>query len=212
MLTTVLAGSLLLPALSRADGPTRIQVHVDSSLSVTVQQHVNGDWIDRCDSPCDRELPADGEYRIGGDGVRPSRTFALEHDTRHVDLAVHAGTAAQRSGGIALAVLGGVASVTGAFLLVIGSVEYSIPNSYVFAFAGTNVGPDRDLMTAGGITLGAGALAATAKTTVEQQAKPMTAALADADAAPRAPTWREPAAGPREIGRPMLVPLFAGRF
>jgi hypothetical protein len=103
-----------------------VHVHIDSPSPVNLQR--KGDdkrhpFYSICTSPCDTDVPADGEYRIGGDGapdtspdgsigsfdVRPSHRFSLPRGLRHDTIVVEPRSQAAFSGGIALTVLGGLA-------------------------------------------------------------------------------------------------------
>jgi hypothetical protein len=122
-----------------------------------------------------------------------------------------------------IAGLGAGSVVVGLTMFALGAMNHTSygatgavsPNVIIVVPTATSTGPDAGLMVAGGLTMGIG-LAATIggmvmaltndKTTVTQTA------LYDAAVATRTPMWREPAAGPAEVARPTIVPLFSARF
>ena len=67
------------PAKAHVLGPT-VVVHLESSKPVKLERYdaERPNWDELCASPCDIPVPADGEYRIVGNGVLPSSGFHLE--------------------------------------------------------------------------------------------------------------------------------------
>jgi hypothetical protein len=159
------AALLFVPGLALADDtipekrPTNIVVHVATDGAVLRSQ--NGFEI-ACTAPCDSAVPADQEYRLSTHGVA-SVPFTLNRDVHAVRLSMEGG-ANTRGPGIALTVLGGIASVVGGSLLAFGAMDHSNDGAIVAASQGilfvtpttTQPGQYRDVIIAGGVTLGVG--------------------------------------------------------
>ncbi len=121
-------------------------------------------WTTVCSAPCRRALDPRGTFRVAGDGITPSDDFQLaERDA--VDLDVHAGSQARRSGGW-IATAGGAALAVGGAAMLLGSSLMAPPTTGPFAqpfFAAQNVQQARTaatLQTAGlvGLVLGGASL------------------------------------------------------
>jgi hypothetical protein len=72
-------------------------------------------WTHVCDAPCDVPVQRGGIFRVAGDGVTPSPTFALGKDVSAVH--VRPGSSALRGTGLAAAVTGGALAFTGLALM-----------------------------------------------------------------------------------------------
>src|SRR5579864_5553242 len=137
-LATILCLCLVRPALALAQeapqtdaapAPLRraVFVHVDSPRPVNLQLRASDKrrrpFYSICTSPCDTYVPADGAYRIGGDGatdegsdgnlrsfdVQPSRLFSLPSGAVREVITVEPSSQLAFVAGIALTVIGGVA-------------------------------------------------------------------------------------------------------
>jgi hypothetical protein len=76
-------------------------------------------WERVCAAPCLSQLPAAGEYRIGGDGVTPSSSFALRSPS--LDLRVSPGSASARRAGSYAALFGFLTSAVGGIVLALSA-------------------------------------------------------------------------------------------
>ncbi|HLK39571.1 MAG TPA: hypothetical protein VKU41_22600 [Polyangiaceae bacterium] len=84
-------------------------VHIDAPEPVELQvSSGDGDWDVVCTSPCDRPMRLDRTYRIGGSGIRDSRTFRLDASGR-TTLSVEPTSSGARTGAVVLTVVGGIA-------------------------------------------------------------------------------------------------------
>jgi hypothetical protein len=117
-----------LPKTARAQAvapPPRgraILVHVDGERDVFLQQKRGDDWYDICDVPCNRWLPASGDYRVAGPNVRESAPFALTAASSGKEtVTIHASSAGQYFWGTVLVGVGSVAILTGTGLAAIGA-------------------------------------------------------------------------------------------
>jgi hypothetical protein len=119
------AAGLARAALSRGQEPTA-RVHVDAPEPVTIEVESGTTWTRVCDSPCDTSLPTTSLYRIGGDGIRTSRPFALGPSPpagREIDLRVSPAGWASVPFGIVAVSLGGTAALLGGLALAVGTMS-----------------------------------------------------------------------------------------
>jgi hypothetical protein len=87
-----------------------VQVHIDSTSPVDLEVKHGSDWDVVCASPCDQALPTNKTYRIGGSGVRTSRTFEIQPGTRST-LEVDPASSGAHTGAIVVTVVGGLGLV-----------------------------------------------------------------------------------------------------
>jgi len=132
-------------------------VHVDGPPDAIVQAldpRGTMAWTEVCKGACDRELPADGLYRIDAPGIRTSRAFKIEGPRS--DLGVKTASSAGFVGGLTLLIVGGVALVNGiGFLLISQEPTWSTQTMNDFIEAGLVLGGvGLASMIAGGILLG----------------------------------------------------------
>ncbi len=86
-------------------------VHLDGAAGVTVFQQAGSDWHPVCVAPCDRALALDGYYRLGGEGVRPSKIFRLlAKPGERLVLTVEASSETAHGLGIVLVTTSGIAA------------------------------------------------------------------------------------------------------
>jgi hypothetical protein len=215
----------LAPAAPAAATAEMVFVHIDSPSPVDLQfVGSNGDSTYVCTSPCDKVVPADRDYDIGGNGVRASRMFRLEKGGR-IKLDVSPATPGAHTAGVVITVIGIVGLVPGAAVtaLVVGGAilgaificpfaEALSKGSYVpclgdvtglFAQGYTLPFVWVPAAIGGGVVLtGIAVLLSTGPTTVNQTATPAPAAPAATQGSWRAPQWREA----RDSGVPPLPP------
>ena len=106
-----------------------VHVHIDANREVDLfyDRPVDGfRWDKVCSSPCDRDLPLTGEYKIKGDGLTDSNPFHLEGAPGgHIVLEVSNGTKTGVAlGGTAIG-LGLYGSYIGMLIAVSARDEYS---------------------------------------------------------------------------------------
>ena len=71
---------------------THLQLHGSGAAELQYATP-EGAWATVCSTPCERNVPAEGRYRIAGPGVKPSAPFSLQARAGyHVSLDVHAAT------------------------------------------------------------------------------------------------------------------------
>jgi hypothetical protein len=98
------------PSVSAAPSSTSgLRVRMTGSPNAALERHEGTAWTFACLAPCEKPLES-GEYRVGGEGVNPSRTFMLREPSQ---LDVKTGSKGRAFGGQLL--LG-----AGAGLLLIG--------------------------------------------------------------------------------------------
>ncbi len=185
-------------------------VHIDAPRQVALERQTANPkvWIEVCQSPCDKRVPASGNYRIGGSGVRASRTFVLDAGTEdRVFIEVDPGSKGWFVGGIVITSLGGATMLIGLMLAAIGSAASSSFSTH-----------DNSLTTAGLTTAAVGALVAVgglvaltsnSSSTATRTSVPSTAAGGN-DVSKRAPTWTSsPTLG---ATTPIVLPVFTATF
>jgi hypothetical protein len=230
-------------SVARADPPPTPQaattemvvVHTDSPSPVDLQS-VDGEGNSTyvCTSPCDKAVPADRDFDIGGNGVRASKVFRLQNGGR-IKLDVSPATPGAHTAGIVITVVGivGLAPGVAVTALVMGGAvlgaificpfaEAISKGSYVPClgdvtgfFAQGYASPIvwAPAAVGGGVILvGIAVLLSTGPTTVNQSVTPVPAAPSSATAW-RAPQWRDA----REAGLPPIpaapvVPLVSLTF
>jgi len=127
-------------------GP-KLLVHIDSSRPVRLARYetTHGVWDDMCDSPCDKMVPVDGDYRIEGVGVRPSARFAMQgKEGDRIVLDVNAASKGWFAAGIVGGGVGLVGVGIGLYVVLIGAIV-NTPNS--FCSGSTTTGCKTDTTT-----------------------------------------------------------------
>jgi len=85
---------------------------IDTSFSAV------GHWEEACVAPCDLKLDPHYSYRVSGDGLTPTGSFALPRDKDHVRLSAEMGSSRGRLAGVVLSWMGaGTAFLGGAALI-----------------------------------------------------------------------------------------------
>jgi hypothetical protein len=77
-----------------------------------------GHWEESCIAPCEVKLDPHYSYRVAGDGLTPTRSFALPRDKDRVRLSAEMGSSTGRLGGIVLTGLGVGSAVLGGAALI----------------------------------------------------------------------------------------------
>ena len=123
---TALAASLLVPALAHADD-THAFVHLRGDGTELQRRSVDTDgWVPVCEAPCDCSVVLGIEYRIGGNGIRPSEPFYLEHKPR-IELDANVATVSNHRAGVGIAALGGGVTVLGGVLIATAFIAANNP-------------------------------------------------------------------------------------
>lgn len=100
------------PAPSVSTAPSGLRLRMTGSPNVSLERHEGTAWSFTCLAPCERPIEA-GEYRVGGEGVNPSRTFMLREPSQ---LDVKAGSKGRAFGGQLLMGSGAGILLIGVFL------------------------------------------------------------------------------------------------
>jgi hypothetical protein len=187
-------------------------VHVDADSPSVVLEHrdPNGRWVTVCHAPCDMVIASDEQYRINGDGIRPSRVFQVEPlQGGRTTLTVDPANTSIFVLGIVVTSLGPIFMIGGLFVLLISAVDASVGESNG---DGSTVGL---LMLLGGVAATAGGivmLVTNAHTSVNQEPFfPRAVRRPQEDAWLRGPTWHE---DPFAVATPRAVtaPIFQVHF
>lgn len=114
------------PVVAPPVGPRAAEaiLHVESPVPVAVQQRTSegAPWTAFCASPCDRSFDPSAQYRIAGDGVRPSTPFEVSPRADGSSIVrVTPGTNGGFYTGVGLLAGGGALIVAGAIVAVASS-------------------------------------------------------------------------------------------
>ena len=189
-------------------------LHVYSKTTVTVERDDTGEVV--CTSPCDKAVPGDASYHIGGHRPSPSFTLAAPQDGK-ANLHVKPGSKA--------GFWTGVGGITLGTLLVgggVGTLIYGLNNKETANFeleetdnSYTNVMALGTALIIGGafVGLGGGVILAN-NISPEVWGNVHKSTGSTRDASPRAqPSLRATAQpGPQALPRPTYVSLFSGTF
>jgi hypothetical protein len=77
-----------------------------------------GHWEEACVAPCDLKLDPHFSYRVSGDGLTPTRSFALPRDRDRVRLSAEMGSSSGRLAGVVLTWMGAGTAFLGGTALV----------------------------------------------------------------------------------------------
>ena len=154
---------LMTPTTARAQSapsdwapPHSVFVHVDTPEPVELQGETDEKrrpFSTICVSPCDTVVPAVGQYRISGDGIRPSRRFVLPEGAIHDTMVVSPKSSLAFGAGIVLTVVGAAALGLGALGLIFSRFDDSPDGSNDQTGRNVAIG----LMLGGGAVAGGGA-------------------------------------------------------
>jgi hypothetical protein len=189
-------------------------LHIASKETVTIEKDDTGEVV--CSSPCDKSVPADTRYHIGGH--RPSPSFVLAPASNgKADLHVKPGSRAGFWTGVGGVALGTALIGTGVAVLIVGvnnrnpvggADTETTDNSFTDTMSiGT-------VMILGGVAIGLGGgafLAANASTSIWGNVQKSAGSTRDAQ--PRTlPNARAVGLGPQALPRPTYVSIFSGTF
>jgi hypothetical protein len=115
------------PRRPRFEGGNRgsAVVHLDADPGVVLESISpgSGRWALVCAAPCDAAVPLGRQYRIAGEGIRPSRAFGIEAAPGgHAEISVSAATKGGFQGGIALSSVGAGAIIVGLTVVFVGAL------------------------------------------------------------------------------------------
>jgi hypothetical protein len=204
----------------------RVFVHMTGSPDATLEKGNGREWGRVCASPCDKWLPTDGGYRVGGAGIRNSAMFALVGTNGgRVDLDVDPASKSAFVGGIVATSVGYGVLPLGLLLVVVGAVANSVDCAFDDGAAGSNQScsssSGNGLLVAGGVTLLVGAvvgtigvveLASNVHSSVAQSSSTNDRA-APSPVSVRLPAWRETPAPARGLAAaPVAIPLYTLTF
>ena len=116
---------LFVSPTAHAQGSAGVTLHVETPYVVGLEHRADPTqaWERVCVSPCDVEAPADGEYRIRGQGVTPSAPFALRAQGNSVLIQVSPGIKNKERTGWFIVGGGAAAVVVGAVVDAVGTGE-----------------------------------------------------------------------------------------
>jgi hypothetical protein len=165
-------------------------------------------------------VPIGREYRITGDGVRPSRAFPIEAAPgQHVTISVSAASRGAFGAGVALSSLGAVAVGIGLVILVVGAVGTTSCDINGFC---TNNPPNSSVETAGAVVALAGAgvmvggivlMVSNARTKTFQSVGALVSPTARPETAwLRAPIWHDVARDSSPLPKATTFPLLSRSF
>lgn len=113
-------------------GPTLL-VHIDSPRPVRLEHYdpARSNWDELCNSPCDMQVPVEGDYRIAGVGVKASNRFAMTGKAGdRIVIDVNPASKGWFAAGI---VGGGVGLLTisvGLYVVLVGAIGSSIDKGF----------------------------------------------------------------------------------
>ncbi len=113
-------------------GP-KLLVHLEATRVVRLARYetVRGVWDDMCESPCDKQVPVDGDYRIEGVGVRPSGRFSLQGKAGdRVVIEVNAASKGWFAAGLVSGGVGLLTIVIGLYIVAVGAIGNSIDKGF----------------------------------------------------------------------------------
>jgi hypothetical protein len=207
---------------ARGAGPTAL-VHVDAHSDVVLQTAAPGSfrWTTLCRAPCDAELPVTIEYRLAGEGIRPSRPFRLAAAPgEEVVIHVSAATRSGYSAGLALTSAGSIAIAVGLIVLYFGAVnctETDLAGDCINGQSSPGVEAAGGVIALAGVGILIGGIIVWASNMRTEQSQSIAELVRVPVARPetswlRMPEWHE---SPREasaLSKPMSVPLFSRSF
>jgi hypothetical protein len=187
------------PSFARADGS--VFVHIDAPEQVLLAQRDGRTWRPVCASPCDRQIPQEGSYRIQGRGITSSRDIYLVPANGQVFLGVSPQPMSLRILGVVGASLGGTAALTGLVLAITGA---ALKDGCSGSGSGTCSPADRTtgdaFVLAGaisglsGVLLSAAGIVALSNSSTEvEQEVPVSTPVPGAATSLRETEWRTPA-------------------
>lgn len=194
-----------------------VSVHMTGSENAVLQTERAGAWTAVCTSPCDHPLPLDAVYRIDGSGVRTSGAFRLQGKAGdRVTLDVNAGSSGGFTGGVTMAVLGGLTATVGFWGLYVVAIANS--PGYDYSTDSYNYRSHNLSYAPWAITLGVGAVVGTVglvmavvnqKTKIDQSttAAKSASSIAEPD---RVPTFLQ--LKPAGFSTPQTTPILSLRF
>jgi hypothetical protein len=203
-----------------APSPQRIFVHLGGAPDAVLEKKGAGrEWAPACASPCDKWLPADGTYRVGGPDIRSSTIFALAGPPGgRVDIDVDPASKAAFVGGIVATSVGYGVVPVGLLIMLFGAIANSTCDFSSESNCSSSSSGD-GLVAAGAITAVAGALVGTIGV-VEivsnaHSAAPQSVHGGDqaAPTALRAPAWVDAPAYARALpAAPTTTPVYTFSF
>ena len=134
-------------ALERRIGSAQVPVVIASGSFVMAGATSADVWRHECNLPCTKSLDASTSYRVTGNLLVPSEPFALPQ-TQRVNVDARMGSLGAVYGGTTLIALGGLTTITGTVLGIIGftSDDFNRKNDFDFRLGG-------GALAAGGIAL-----------------------------------------------------------
>jgi len=101
-----------------------VTVHLNSPQPAALESRAaeGAEWVHACDAPCDTRLSVTDQYRVVGEGLRPSKPFFLDQNAGDkVNLDVAPGSQTKYRTGMYLVGGGAVAAVGGILMIALGA-------------------------------------------------------------------------------------------
>jgi len=101
-----------------------VTVHLTSPQPASLESRAadGAEWIHACDAPCDARLSVTDQYRVVGEGLRPSKPFFLDQNAGDkIELRVAPGSQTKYRNGMILVGGGAVAAVGGILMIALGA-------------------------------------------------------------------------------------------
>lgn len=197
-----------------------VEVHIDSTRSVSLEKRTTGSWEPVCAAPCDQKLAVTPEYRVVGDNVNPSEAFHLDGSKGSVTLKIDPGVQSSAAAGTWIA-LGSVAVLAGGVVVMAVGMNRHADSQGQLSQGNSNamiVGSTMALAgVVGGITGAAlyfnnrqTGIAGDVIRTTNEKGAPAADGKFNSASASRTPVWNTP----KPDGMPayVTVPVFAGTF
>jgi len=207
-LALVASGVLAISTRARAeDAPPpppddgKTEVHILAVSTVTLEQLVDGEWVEVCHAPCDERLRVDAKYRTHGNGFESSKPFSLV--SRNGSAVIEVTPRSDRGHAVGMALL-----VTGAVLLPLGLVTMGL------GIASETFLTLLEMATCGlAATTGGLALLIAGASVLDSRRPSKVTQLSDAAAANvRSPTWTTGPERAPSSATSLVVPILSGTF
>lgn len=198
-----------------------VLLHIESPRKVNLMYRPPGGAYDLgCESPCDKMMPLQGDYKLFANGVQPSDEFTLKGNPGdRVVLQVNPGSRGTMIAGWVIFGIGGSVALVGLLVMAVGALVNSTARigSTSASTSGDSIVATGGIMALVGLAgIGAGLVLAVPNihTHFEQEVYGRAQASSD-DRWMRLPDWREAprsGAGTPLEAPPLMVPLWGGRF
>lgn len=112
VVVAAMAAAIALGGRASAQEAT-VRVHLEGDPRLVLETRVEGGWTPICQAPCDQRVSDDALYRVNGDGIQPSRKFALPSTYGEAVVVAAPGSAGLHTFGLVTIGLGAAAFIAG---------------------------------------------------------------------------------------------------